>query len=132
MSEPTQISYRPDPRFSYRSFVPKGSRAILVLVHGSDRDPALALNAFRDWAVQQRVALVAPLFPAYVDSSDDPDEYKLLNPGSVRYDQLVLEIAATAVEVVSPKPRRRHRRLDPITIRPTTTPWSRRPRRSPG
>lgn len=82
-----------DPRFSWWSAVPDSyAGTVLVLVHGSDRDPVGMRTAFLDWAQQTGTALLLPLFPAGVPVAGDPNAYKQLRSNGLHFDAVLWQI----------------------------------------
>ncbi|QCI64013.1 alpha/beta hydrolase [Phreatobacter stygius] len=95
----TVYACRMDPRFSYSAYVPddydehgSDSYRLLVAVHGTLRDMTPYREAFIPFAERHRCIVLAPLFPAGIESQTDVSSYKMLTPGSVRYDLVLLSM----------------------------------------
>ena len=65
---------------------------LLVNIHGTGRNAEKCRDLLIPFAKQERVAVLAPLYPAGIDSYDDLDNYKLLRYKSLRSDIALLEI----------------------------------------
>ncbi|GAA1579206.1 hypothetical protein GCM10009789_36130 [Kribbella sancticallisti] len=76
-----------DDRFSYSLYVPRVYSTLAVVVHGTDRDVLGYRDAFAGFAEENDCMILAPLFPADVP---DPDGYKYLCRGQIRYDEILL------------------------------------------
>lgn len=85
-----------DSRISWCAVAPPAHRAWAVLVHGSDRDPVGMIRAFRPWAEQRGVTLLAPLFPVGVPTPTEGDAYKSLRGGGLPFDEVLRAIADEA------------------------------------
>lgn len=87
-----------DPRFSYCLHVPRGyserpeAPRVLVVVHDTLRNNQALRDLFSDFAEQSNTLVVAPLFPAGLDTPDDLDHYKYLRFRDIRYDEIVVRI----------------------------------------
>lgn len=86
------------PPIDYLLHEPEGAARTLLLVHGSERDPAGMLAAFVPFAERHRLRLVAPLFPASLGEPGNEDGYKFLVEDGVSYlglaDTLLAEVGA--------------------------------------
>ena len=88
-------SSRYDSRFSFCFHLPSDParvRGLLVLVHGSEREAMAARDAFKPFAEENDVALLAPLFPISPLGDDNPDGYKFIVEGAIRYDRVLLSM----------------------------------------
>jgi len=87
-----------DPRFAYSLYVPKDLRddepplELWVFVHGTGRRTVLYLDGFAELARARRAVVMTPLFPVGISGPDDVDNYKQLESGGVRYDDLLLSM----------------------------------------
>jgi poly(3-hydroxybutyrate) depolymerase len=87
-----------DRRFPYSLYVPPDLRddepplRLWVFVHGTGRRTQLYLDGFADLARQHRAVVLTPLFPVGIDGPDDVDNYKKIESGGVRYDELLLSM----------------------------------------
>lgn len=85
-----------DQRFSYYAYVPRrlqgrvGPVSVVVVVHGTLRQPETYRNEFADFAEQQGCVVLAPLFPCGVVEPDDMDNYKRLKFHDIRFDLVLL------------------------------------------
>ncbi|SEQ10612.1 hypothetical protein SAMN05428969_1996 [Devosia sp. YR412] len=93
------VALKSDPRFSFTLYVPPELHAdtpILVAIHGNMRNLIATRDAFADLARWKNVVVVAPLFPHGVLGDDNKDGFKFIKEGSIRYDDLLLEIVEQA------------------------------------
>lgn len=65
---------------------------MVTLIHGSDRNAKEMRDAFIPWAAKNGVALLAPLFPAGLDSPVETNAYKFLDGATIRYDTVAIKI----------------------------------------
>ena len=101
----TIYSARADNRFAYTLYVPhrlgqmnRAETTILVSMHGTGRMLALYRDMFAEFAEYNNCIILAPLFPASVLGDGNMSGYKFLKEGDIRYDQLVLDMAAEVAE----------------------------------
>tara|TARA_R110000751_G_scaffold23225_3_gene64597 strand:+ start:13567 stop:14391 length:825 start_codon:yes stop_codon:yes gene_type:complete len=77
-----------DPRFGF-VFSPapdkKGRNALVIAIHGSDRDVDGMIAALRDGFGDREIAILAPFFPNQIDNTDHADGYKFLVSGGIDY-----------------------------------------------
>lgn len=86
-----------DARFSFALVAPDtAAEGLVVLVHDSERNYRLLLEAFGDWAAAQHLAMLAPIFPPDVLGDGNADGYKLLHEGPVRHAALLNGMVACA------------------------------------
>lgn len=91
-----------DQRLGYCLYVPEdlgGERAPLVVIqHGTERNAAIYRDRLRTFADENRVVVLAPLFPAGIIDPDDLHNYKFIDYKGIRYDHALLamvdEVAA--------------------------------------
>lgn len=95
----TVYASRMDQRFSYSAYVPEDydehgtdSYRLLVAVHGTLRDMTPYRDAFIPFAERHRCIVLAPLFPAGIESPTDVSSYKMLAPAAIRYDLVLLSM----------------------------------------
>lgn len=94
------IACRADQRFSYCLYVPPGyaereSRPrLLVALHDTLRNHQALRDAFAGHAERVNAIVLAPLFPAGIGTPEDLDHYKYLRFGDLRFDELLLAMAA--------------------------------------
>jgi len=95
-----QFAYPADPRFSYCMHLPPaliesadGVR-LLVAMHGSARGAMAYRDAFAEFANRNRYIVLAPLFPVGVLGDSNPDGYKYIAEGAIRYDEVLLGMVA--------------------------------------
>ena len=82
-----------DQRFSYCLYVPEQIRAgcsLLVVVHGSRRTPEKYRDLLADFAEQQGVVVLCPLFPVGIPVPEETGGYKFLRQMGVEYDRILL------------------------------------------
>lgn len=92
------LTYQQDKRFCYFLYVPASARheppaagyPLVVLVHGTARTVEGYRSGFAEFAEEQQCILLLPLFPVGIDTALDLDEYKRLQHGQLRYDQILL------------------------------------------
>lgn len=93
---------RADPRFNCRLYVPQGFSAtprdyrLVVAVHGSSRNVAGLCDGFAAHADRRRWVVLAPIFPVGVLGDGEPDGYKTLIEGDIRYDRVLLAMVEEA------------------------------------
>lgn len=88
-------AYAPDSPLSYCLYVPTildRSRPVhlIVAIHGSDRIAESYRDAFGELARYSNAIVLAPLFPVDVLGDGNPDGYKYIQEGALRYDLAVL------------------------------------------
>jgi pimeloyl-ACP methyl ester carboxylesterase len=90
---------RADPRFSWCAYVPEAFSAktaasyrLLVAVHGTARGMTTYRDGFARFAEQQRLIVLAPLFPAGITGPDDLSSYKFMRAGDLHYDAILLSM----------------------------------------
>ncbi|MFJ7215980.1 DUF4387 family protein [Amycolatopsis sp. NPDC098790] len=86
-----------EPRCSYTTYVPTGydgtePAGVLVAVHGTRRDAEYTRDRYIELAEEQRLIVVAPLFPAGLGDPDDLHNYKFVESDSIRFDLVLLQI----------------------------------------
>ncbi|TAQ84364.1 hypothetical protein B7494_g7320 [Chlorociboria aeruginascens] len=92
--------YNPDPKRRLRSECKEildpvyqlPRLPLLVNVHGTGRSVGKCRDQLIPFADSERVAILAPLYPAGIDSYNDLDSYKLLRYKSLRSDLALLDI----------------------------------------
>jgi pimeloyl-ACP methyl ester carboxylesterase len=95
-----QFAYRSDPRFSFCVHIPDAVRngqaptRLLVAVHGTGRNAMAYRDALAEFAEIQGYVVLAPLFPVGVLGDYNPDGYKYLAEGGLRYDLVLLGMVA--------------------------------------
>ncbi len=99
----TVFASRRDPRFSYCLYIPEEAplddeTAILVAVHGTDRNFINYRNYFTEFGRWKNCVVIAPLFPVGVSGDDNRDGYKYLVEGDIHYDQILLSIVDEVAE----------------------------------
>src|SRR5947199_374595 len=67
-----------------------GTTELVVAVHGSARFFASYRDAFAPFCRAHDCIVLCPLFPAGVLGDRNPDGYKYLREGTIRYDDLLL------------------------------------------
>lgn len=103
-----------DPRFSYCLYVPMeydehGTRTypLVALIHGTDRTAAEYRNLFAEFCERHGCIVIAPLFPTGVTGPGELHDYKFIDYGGVRFDEVFLSM----VDEVAAKYRIRARLL---------------------
>ncbi|EEA22167.1 conserved hypothetical protein [Talaromyces marneffei ATCC 18224] len=90
-----------DPRFCYFLYIPRNyytlpatpqSLNLIVLIHGSGRNPYTLRREFSTFAETHSCALLAPLFPVGLIDPQDTANYKYITYKDVRYDQVLLSM----------------------------------------
>lgn len=105
---------RLDPRLLYTLFVPRdydefGDKEywLIVVVHGTERDAAGYRSRYAKFAEQHDAIVLAPLFAANTQDSNDLENYKLLDYRGTRYDLVLLSM----IDEVAAKYRLRDHRF---------------------
>jgi poly(3-hydroxybutyrate) depolymerase len=98
-----------DPRVTYAAFIPDQhypqspsdpfKLPLLVLIHGTSRTYNRHISAWHDFAIENRVAVVAPLFPCLVSSPIDIDGYHYLGRPPLLNSPLYEKTLEARVEV---------------------------------
>ncbi|MGF6177758.1 alpha/beta hydrolase [Ensifer sp. 4252] len=90
---------RMDQRFSWCCYIPSGYdpsaeqvHPLAVLVHGSLRDADILRDEFIDFSENHQCVLLAPLFPAAINDSEDLHNYKHIIYNGIRYDLILLDM----------------------------------------
>ncbi|WP_020499595.1 hypothetical protein [Sciscionella marina] len=89
---------RADQRFSYYTYVPprlagqSGPVPIVLVVHGTLRQPTVYRDAFAEFAEEHGCVVLAPLFPCGIVDPDDVDNYKRLEFHGIRFDLLLIRM----------------------------------------
>jgi pimeloyl-ACP methyl ester carboxylesterase len=102
-----QFAYTADPRLSWCMHLPPtlqngaGAVRLLVAVHGSRRGCMAYRDAFAAFADRNGYVVLAPLFPVGVLGDGNPDGYKYLAEGSIRYDDALLGMIAELEQLLS-------------------------------
>ncbi len=88
-----------DARFPYMMYVPtdydenaKKEYPLVVLVHGTERGPHYYLDRNSEFAEENDVILLAPLFPVGTHGGKDLENYKLIEYKGTRYDLILLSM----------------------------------------
>ena len=88
-----------DPRFQYMVYAPSSYKetgekeyTLLVLVHGTERGPWRYIQNNTQFADENDLILLAPLFPANTHGGKDLENYKLINYKDTRYDLVLLSM----------------------------------------
>lgn len=95
---------RADQRFSYFTYVPphlaecSGPVPIVLVVHGTLRQPTVYRDAFAEFAEQHGCVVLAPLFPCGIEDPDDTDNYKRLEFRGIRFDLLLIRMVEEFAE----------------------------------
>ena len=82
-----------DPRFAYSLFVPPGvgpDTTILVAMHGTGRRMFEMRDVFSEFGRYNDCLVLAPLFPVGPLGDGNPDGYKYMLEGDIRYDRVLL------------------------------------------
>jgi dienelactone hydrolase len=92
----TAIAAQVDQRFSYSLYIPT-RRAddperyrLVVMQHGTARTATRYRDAMIGFAEEQRVVVLAPLFPAGIIDPDDLHNFKFLEYRGIRFDLVLL------------------------------------------
>jgi len=93
---------RADPRFSYCLYVPPSfdadpaGHALVVAMHGSGRNMEGYRDRFAAFGRYRRCVILAPLFPVGPLGDGNPHGFKLLQEGTLRYDEILLAMVDEA------------------------------------
>lgn len=95
----TVYASRFDQRFPYCAYVPDdyeedGDKTypLAVIVHGTERGMLAYRDAFADFAEDNGVIVLCPLFPANICFPGDLSSYKMLRAGNLHYDAVMLDM----------------------------------------
>lgn len=101
----TVYASRLDQRFPYCAYVPDdydedGDKTypLAVIVHGTERGMQAYRDAFADFAEENGVIVLCPLFPANICFPGDLSSYKMLRDGDLHYDAVMLDMIAEMQE----------------------------------
>jgi len=93
----TQFICQYDSRFSYCAYIPqdysednKHEYKMAVIVHGSLRNAQEYRDAFIDFAENNKVIILAPLFPGGITEPWESDSYKFVRVNDIEYDEILL------------------------------------------
>ncbi len=93
------IASQIDARFIYKLHIPRnydenGTKTypLVVLVHGTERSPEEYIRGNQEFAEQNDVILLAPLFPLNTHGRQDLENYKLIDYKGTRYDLVLLSM----------------------------------------
>ena len=90
------IASQVDPRLHYCLYVPQrltDDRAPLVVVqHGTARSATNYRNQLKDFAEDQGVVILTPIFPAGLVDPDDLHNFKFIEYEGIRFDRMLLAI----------------------------------------
>lgn len=101
-----QFASKDDPRLSYCLHLPASLRDgvppthLLVAVHGSGRGCMAYRDAFAAFAERTGCVVLAPLFPVGVLGDGNPDGYKYMAEGDLRYDRALLAMVAEVEDLL--------------------------------
>ncbi|RDW76934.1 hypothetical protein BP6252_04987 [Coleophoma cylindrospora] len=65
---------------------------LLVNIHGTSRSAERCRNSLEEFSHKERVAILAPLFPAGIDGYNHLENYQLLNYKALRFDLALLSM----------------------------------------
>lgn len=105
----TVFAHRADPRFSYTLYVPLSIKdpavhvELLVVMHGTGRRFSEYRDAFREFGRWNNCVILCPLFPAGICGDGNRDGYKHLIEGSIRYDEVLLDMVSDVGEAYGRK-----------------------------
>lgn len=91
-----------DNRFCYFLYVPKryyelnDKLQLVILIHGSGRNPYTLRREFSDFAETHSCALLAPLFPIGLIDPQDTVNYKYIKYHDIRFDRVLLSMVDEA------------------------------------
>lgn len=92
---------RSEPRLSYCLYVPRNyvedgdtRYPLVVAVHGTERGAYLYRDGLAEFAEQEKVIILAPLFPCNLTGPGDTENYKWLEAGGIRFDLALLDMVA--------------------------------------
>ncbi len=95
----TVYASRFDQRFAYCAYVPHDydedatrTYPLAVIVHGTERGMLAYRDAFADFAEDNGVIVLCPLFPANICFPGDLSSYKMLRAGDLHYDAVLLDM----------------------------------------
>jgi poly(3-hydroxybutyrate) depolymerase len=95
----TVYASRMDQRFPYCAYVPQdydedGDKTypLAVIVHGTERGMQAYRDGFADFAEENGVIVLCPLFPTGICFPGDLSSYKMLRAGDLHYDAIMLDM----------------------------------------
>lgn len=94
-----------DQRFSYCLYVPQRYRPegeplkLVVLVHGTGRNPFAYRDAAREFADAHHCLILCPLFPCGIPDPRGTENYKFLSFKGIRFDLLLLDMIREAAAI---------------------------------
>lgn len=100
MGASTIFAAQTDPRFSYCTYAPPNAELarhpteLVVMMHGTGRSFVEYRDAFAEFARWNDCIVLCPLFPVGVLGDGNRDGFKQMREGSIRYDQVLLDIVA--------------------------------------
>lgn len=96
----TVFAARDDQRFSYCLYLPERDTPapLIVSVHGTERGHVRYRDAFVELGEEHGCAVLAPLFPAGIGDPNDLHNYKFIEYGDIRFDQVLLNIVSEVGE----------------------------------
>jgi pimeloyl-ACP methyl ester carboxylesterase len=89
---------RHDQRFSYALYVPKDHTPaavplpLVVVQHGTGRSAELYRDQWKEFAIEHRCVILAPLFPAGIVRQRELHSFKFLEYEGIRFDEELLHI----------------------------------------
>src|ERR1700712_1870232 len=87
---------RHDQRFSYALYVPKDHTPtaaplpLVVVQHGTGRSAELYRDQWKEFAIEHRCVILAPLFPAGIVEQRELHSFKFLEYQGIRFDEELL------------------------------------------
>ncbi|MCC7271916.1 MAG: alpha/beta hydrolase, partial [Alphaproteobacteria bacterium] len=92
----TVFASKADPRFPYCMYVPQtfdedpAGHTLIVTVHGTGRTMTVYRDAFAEFCRFNKCLVLSPLFPVGVRGDGNPEGFKYLREGDIRYDEVLL------------------------------------------
>ena len=92
----TVFASKADPRFPYCMYVPPSfdedpaGHTLIVTIHGTGRTMGVYRDGFAEFCRWNKCLVLAPLFPVGVLGDDNPEGFKYMREGDIRYDQVLL------------------------------------------
>ncbi len=92
----TVFASKADARFPYCMYVPDSfdedpaGHTLIVTIHGTGRTMTVYRDAFAEFCRFNKCLVLSPLFPVGVLGDDNPEGFKYMREGDIRYDRVLL------------------------------------------
>ena len=92
----TVFASKADARFAYCMYVPEtfdedpSGHTLIVTIHGTGRTMTVYRDALSHFCRYNKCLVLSPLFPVGVLGDDNPEGFKYMREGDIRYDEILL------------------------------------------